>query len=347
VSRERTPRPRKPPPPPARHLTSIPPSSAAAAALGARPATIVIAAPDVGTQQALEHVARALGMEILASGNGPSALDRARAALRRAAPPTMIVHGAAGAEALVAAAQTLTPRPVLLLVGAGSIDVAAARAASLDVELAMVAPFTVDRAAPVLLAAARLAFERFELHQARAAEHLLRRRLQVLTDTDEHSGLHTLELVRRMAELELRRGKRYGYPLAAAVVLLDGIYGVDRGAGRTVDRGVDRILAVRAAAALTGAIRDIDLGCELDDGRYFVLLPHTDRAAAGRIAHRLVTAVAEIAPVSVGGAIHRVRATAGVTSSARGAGSFERLLADALAALDRARREAVDVVVAT
>lgn len=347
MSRERTPRPRKVPPPPPRRLTSIPASSTAAAALGARPASIAIAAPDLASQQAFEAIARGLGMEVLCSGNGPSALDRARAALRRAAPPTMIVHGAAGAEALVAAAQTLAPRPVLVLIGAGSIDVAAARAATLDVELAMVAPFAVDRVAPVLLAAARLAFERFELHQARAAEHLLRRRLQLLTDTDEHSGLHTLELVRRMAELELRRGKRYGYPLAAAAVLLDGIHGVDRGGGRSVDRGVDRILAVRAAAALTGAIRDIDLGCELEDGRYLLLLPHTDRAAAARVAHRLVKAVAEIAPVTVGGAIHRVRATVGVTSSARGAGSFERLLADALAALDRARRDAVDVGVAS
>jgi PleD family two-component response regulator len=77
-----------------------------------------------------------------------------------------------------------------------------------------------------------------------------------------------------------------------------------------------------------------------------MLLPHTDRAASSRVAQRLLRAVAGMAPVSVGGAVHRVRALAGVTSSTRGASTFDQLHDEALAALARARAGGPDVVVA-
>ncbi|MEZ4365378.1 MAG: diguanylate cyclase [Kofleriaceae bacterium] len=301
---------------------------------------MAIAAPDDAALGAIEAAATALGQRLTVRGAGADAIDRVRAAIRAPGPPQVVVLAAAGAEAVVGVASTVSPRPVLVLVGGGATSALAARAAALDVELFAVAPYDLDRLAPVLAAAAQLAHTRAELNLARGSELLLRRRLDQLTAADEHSGLHGFELVRRVLELELRRARRYGYPLAVALVELTLGRGGTAGAA-----GVQRILRVRASAALTGAIRDIDLACELDDGRYFVLLPYTDRKAAGQVAHRIIRSIAALPAVTSAGHSHRAEARAGVAAGHPDGGSFARLMKDATAALAEAHREGADLVV--
>ncbi len=82
---------------------------------------------------------------------------------------------------------------------------------------------------------------------------------------------------------EVKRSRRYRYPVALLLVALDGF------AGRTAGFGAQERTAVLAEAlgTVSRCIRDIDLAVPFGDERFLVFLPHTGRDGALTVAGRL------------------------------------------------------------
>ena len=285
----------------------------------------------------LRVVVDAFRHDVAASGASGEGVTKVLAAMRSADPPGVVITAVPGGEAVIEAARMLEPRrPVVIVTGAGAAHALADQAEKLGAELYTVRPHEADSLGPLLAAAARLAAEREELIAARGAHQMLRQRIDRIGD-NEAGGLHGFEMFQRVLELELKRAKRYGYPLSVAVLELTV---------GALPTGGDRILRARATAAIVGAVRDIDLVTELDDGRLLVLLPYTDAPGAAKVGERMVREVAAQPAVTIGG----TEATSALRIGVAGGRddeplSFAQLMRDANAALAEAKTAGSDLVV--
>ena len=80
-------------------------------------------------------------------------------------------------------------------------------------------------------------------------------------------------MFQRVLELEIKRAKRYEYPLSVALFAVE--------VAPPPPPGIRGILRARAGNALINAIRDIDIATQLDHERFLVLLPYTDLKGVG------------------------------------------------------------------
>lgn len=180
----------------------------------------------------------------------------------------------------------------------------------------LVGPLT----APAVAGACRMA-ERLRAEALRAAELelALARRAQ---------GEAGLDFLKKLLLLEVKRSKRYGYPVSLALVAVD----------RWDDLRAQ--LGARGAAALLGellgvmstTLRDIDLAAPFADERFVILMPHTRGEGGLQVGRRLCAKVREHAgPV-------RVTISVGVAGhEGGGTVAFGGLVKRAAEALTRAR----------
>jgi two-component system, cell cycle response regulator len=226
-----------------------------------------------------------------------------------------VVRGGAGAAAVVKALRAVDPRlPVIALFA--DAEEAAGHPDALSADGALVGPLT----APAVAGACRLA-ERLHAEGRRVSELEAELTRRARADAG-------LELMKKLLLLEVKRSRRYGHPLALAVV------GVDRWPE------VEAKLGIRGAApflgevlgVLAGQLRDIDLAVPFAGERFVVLMPHTRGAGGLTVARRLCARIrAHAGPV-------RVTASAGVCSHPGGGSvSFGALVKRAAEALARAR----------
>ncbi len=279
-----------------------------------------------GQLGALRGVVASLGLRLLAEASGAD-LGLALAALRGEPAPDVVIAALPTGEPLVRAALALAPgRPVVVVTAAGELRGAIASAHSVGADLVMMRPHQADQAGPVLLAAAELARTRIRLLTAEGTQAVLRSRLDGLTRSDQDTGLSSFELFQKVLELELRRARRYGYPLSVALVELV--------IGGGLPPAHERILRVRAAAGVTSAVRDIDLPTELGDGRLLVLLPYTDVTGAAAVARRMIAACAGQPAVVLDGVAHPPQVRVAIAGGGGGGPlSFAQLMKAAAAAL--------------
>jgi hypothetical protein len=242
-----------------------------------------------------------------------------------------------GGEPAISAALALEPRrPVVIAAIAGDGLAAVRRAAAAGADLVASPPYSAERLAPIALAAERLAAERAATLRARGSEHMLRARLDELSDPDPR-GLQPFEVFQRQLELEIKRARRFEYSLSVALFAVEI-------APPPPPAGIRGILRARAGNALIHAIRDIDLATQLDHERFLVLLPYTDLTGATHVARRVIAAVAAGDPVISGGRTFPPRVV-GAVAGARPATpiSFAKLMKDATRALDQARRDGAEL----
>jgi hypothetical protein len=170
---------------------------------------------------------------------------------------------------------------------------------------------------------------------------MARARLDALVE-HEPGALQPFELFQRVLELELKRSKRYGYPIAVALFSL----GVNGLGDEPPPPGVHGILRARAGNALIHSIRDIDLATELDHERFLVLLPYTTLAGAAEVARRILHAVTSSNPINAAGKTLTPRIVGSVAGAMPGQPlSFSRLMRDATQALEQARRDGAELAV--
>ena len=257
----------------------------------------------------------------------------------RAGELDVIIAALPGGESLVQAARALEPRrPIVIASVAGSPVDAVARGYAAGADLAVARPHDVERLAPVLFAASRLQLEKRVALAARGAEQVLRSRLDELADPDPH-GLMPFELFQRVLELEIKRAKRFEYPLSVALFAVEI-------APPPPPPGIRGILRARAGNALIHSVRDIDIATQLDHERFLVLLPYTDLKGAAGLGRRVIAAVAAGDPVVAAGRTFPPRLVGSVAGALPGhAISFAKLMKDATRALDQARRDGAELAV--
>jgi two-component system, cell cycle response regulator len=226
-----------------------------------------------------------------------------------------IIHrGKLGAE-LARALRGLDPNlPVIQL--ALDEEEAASGADEMEAEGTLVGPL----AAPAVVGAVRMAerLGRAARHAAEAEGVAARRRETV----------QELALLKRMMLLEVKRSRRYGYPVSLGLFAVDGWAQLAAGLAPS---GAAALLA-ELLAVLTSAVRDIDLAVPFDEDRLVVLMPHTGPEGALAVARRLVARVREREATA------RFTVSAGIAGHAGGGTvSFGVLVKAAVAALTRAR----------
>jgi diguanylate cyclase (GGDEF)-like protein len=153
--------------------------------------------------------------------------------------------------------------------------------------------------------------------------------------TDELTGLYNLRHFHETLDGEIERSRRFGQPVGLMMLDIDDFKAVNDSYGH--QQG-DLVL-IEVGRVLRALSRDIDEPARYGGEEMAVILPQTDAAGAELLAERMRAAVAgiEIDRLDGGGRL-RVTASFGVASLPANAGDKDSLIAEADAALYRAKR---------
>jgi diguanylate cyclase (GGDEF)-like protein len=166
-----------------------------------------------------------------------------------------------------------------------------------------------------------------------------RRRLARVGFDDPLTGWHRERYLWSRLREELARSARNAGSVALAAIDIVAFRGINARCGRTGGDLVLRELTARVDAVL----RNSDSTVRLHDDRFMVLLPATGDDGASRVVDRIRDVIAA-APFDLGGGVsEEVRAAVGYAAATPGRsddlkGAAERLYAEALVALARAKR---------
>jgi hypothetical protein len=144
-------------------------------------------------------------------------------------------------------------------------------------------------------------------------------------------GLLDAERFALAAHGALERARQDAQPLVVALFMVDV-------APPPPPPGLRGILRARASNALVHALRPVDLATELDQDRFLVVMPDTDRAAGAEHARRLISAVAAGPPVTAAGRTFPPKVI-GAVAGAEAGGDLDlpRLVRDATQLLEQAQ----------
>ncbi|MCA2982006.1 MAG: diguanylate cyclase [Myxococcaceae bacterium] len=149
-------------------------------------------------------------------------------------------------------------------------------------------------------------------------------------------GLNTADeaFFKKYMLLEVKRSKRYAYPVALLLVSLDGLEA--RLANEPSPEFQRAAIRTEVMSAVSELVRDIDVAMPFAEDKFLVFLPHTPRSGARIVAQRMVERLAALAAfeggtasVGLSGFDPAVDPTASV--------SFGALVREATMALKRAR----------
>jgi len=280
----------------------------------------------------------AAGHVVVTGASGRDAIDKLRAAV---GDVDALLVGLPGSEPLIDAALAHPRRPIVIAASTCSAGEAVRRAAAAGADLATTRPHDLERLAPILLGAARLSYlRRTSAPAPRASEEVL----DVFDAADsgelDQGGLVTLAQLRDAATRELARAQTYGYALTVAM------FGVELAppAPAAVLRGIVR---ARCGNALVHALRDIDLATELDQDRFLVVMPLTERHAGADVARKILGAVAGREAVVAGGRTFPLKMIGAVVTAVAGAPALDALIADVTQLLEQAQISGASLAVET
>lgn len=164
-------------------------------------------------------------------------------------------------------------------------------------------------------------------------------RLERMGDVRPGQRFYHFEFFKHLLLVEIRRAKRYKYPLSVCLVEIDP-YRLPPGhlmARREIRSGVAR--------AVSESIRDIDIPVYVGGERILIVLPHTPTAGATKVAKRVARLIRE-GMYPVGDELQSVTASIGVAGlDGTGHATFSELIRGAQQALKSAQDRGGDVVV--
>ncbi|WP_044889530.1 diguanylate cyclase [Myxococcus hansupus] len=153
------------------------------------------------------------------------------------------------------------------------------------------------------------------------------------------------EFLKRLMLMEVKRSRRYRYPIA--VLLVD----IDRFAEKAASLApaARKLALAEAMGLLVSGVRDIDVAVPFADSRFVVFLPHTPRSGALVVGQRLRELIKSLqafegASASVGVAVSEPPPGRGPVAGALAQVSFGSLLKEAGEALRRAQAAGGDWV---
>lgn len=227
--------------------------------------------------------------------------------------------------------------PVLAMVGPEEEDPEAA-AAKMEADGYVIQPFSANGLLGVLSLGRRLCDARRELDMVQKDQPLQVRRLA--SAINSRTGFYQFEFIKDLLVVEVRRAKRYAYPLAIMLVGLDDIPALHELKRPNLQREITAGLAV----AIAKSIRDIDIPIHYADDRILVFLPHTDLAGAEEVGRRVKRRIKRITYRGEG-LTAQLTASVGVAGISEGESlTFARLIKDATAALKAAQLKGGDKV---
>jgi diguanylate cyclase (GGDEF)-like protein len=113
-------------------------------------------------------------------------------------------------------------------------------------------------------------------------------RLRYTSTTDPLTGLANRRAMNERLESEWRRAARYASPLALLLIDIDGLKRINDKHGHSAG---DRLLG-STAAAIRQTLRATDFGARWGGDEFSIVAPQTSRAAAQRLAERLLANLA-------------------------------------------------------
>ena len=156
----------------------------------------------------------------------------------------------------------------------------------------------------------------------------------------EGSGSPDFEFLKRLLLMEVKRSRRYRYPIALLLMELDHL------PERTAQLGTAQrtTLLAETLGLIAGGVRDIDVIVPATEGKFVAFLPHTPRMGALVVAERLRQRVRTLSrlpnlSVSMGLSVFEPTPVRGQTQV-----SFGNLMKDASEALRKAQADGGDRV---
>ncbi len=137
------------------------------------------------------------------------------------------------------------------------------------------------RLAPVLLVAYLVTMFSADIHEAL-------RKMRLLSDTDEDTGLLTPGAFVALLDREVERGTRYERPFSVLTLEVGALAGRDR----VWHRDSTLRLTRHVTDLLRGELRSSDVVAKMNDDEFAILLTETDLASALLVAQRLRTVLA-------------------------------------------------------
>jgi diguanylate cyclase (GGDEF)-like protein len=268
--------------------------------------------------------------------------EEATAALEETtAAALLIADSAAGAELCQYVREFTTSRgPVLAMVDRGEQD-PDETASRMGADGYLLRPFSAGMLQSVLSVARRISLlrERLVVLEKQLADTTPQ--LRSLTSAiNSRTGFYQFEFIKDLLVVEVRRAKRYGYPLAILLVGLDAIPVLHELNRPNLQRDITSGLAV----TIGKSIRDIDIPVHYADDRILVFLPHTDLAGAEEVGRRIKRRIKRITYRGEN-LTAQLTASVGVAGVAAGESlTFSRLIKDATTALRAAQLKGGDKV---
>ncbi len=301
--------------------------------------TIFVCEPHGGSLKQCADVVREAGYLPVAAATP----EEATAALEDASLEALLIaHGKAGSElAQYVREFTACRAPLLVMLDrsttTGERDTALLE---MDADGYLLRPFSSGTLQSLLSMSHRmkaLAQRLVDLERESESAPQLRRLASAI---NSRTGFYQFEFIKDLLVVEVRRAKRYGYPLALILVGLDAIPALHELNRPTLQREITGGLAV----AIAKSIRDIDIPIHFADDRILVFLPHTDLAGAEEVGRRIKRRIKRITYRGEG-ITASLTASVGVAGIAAGENfTFARLIKDATAALRAAQLKGGDRV---
>lgn len=171
--------------------------------------------------------------------------------------------------------------------------------------------------------------------KVRLIEHAARRRAQQVQlragegIVDPLTGFYTFAHFKEVVFVEVKRARRYGFPLSIALVSVDPL-------GQPLSGELGARMMGGVALAIRRCLRDTDYPVQYGAEKILLLMPHTDLAGATVVSGRIVERVAR-ATLTHGEEVLRPTISAGVASGISGREySFADLVRGAQEALSAA-----------
>ncbi|WP_043403538.1 diguanylate cyclase [Archangium violaceum] len=298
-------------------------------------AFILVAEPSASVAGALRKFLENAGHEVTVASEVRDALER----VRELAPALVLasVTESFDGETLCRQVKEEAPTIPVLLLYLPEEEQPEARAAAAGAEACLVGPL--KRATVVSCVSLMM-----QLAQARETVSVVRTEMQLMQHQgprrEPSSSGADLEFLKRLLFMEVKRSRRYRYPIS--YLLLEP------------DRYAERLATLPAAQRtsalaevlrrLSEALRDIDVAVPFAEGRFIVFLPYTPHEGAMVVAERLRQRVKEVESVpgltaSMGLAVFEPSAQKGQAQV-----SFGSLMKEAGDALRRAQAAGGDRV---
>ena len=252
-------------------------------------------------------------------------LDEAVQLIRARAPEVVIaaVSGTFDGEALCAQVRKLAPTTAVILVYPADDEKAAERALSQGADSFLVVPLK----KPAVLATVQVVLKVRELRERIAALEEATSVPVVQGKAVSAPGFNTGDeaFFKKFLLLEIKRSKRYQYPVALLMVCLD-----------TAPEKSKASLRAEMLTSLGTVIREVDLAISFGDDKCLLFLPHTTRAGSHEVAQRVVKQVGKL-PGYKGGAVSVGVACHDPKHAPKAAVSYGALVREASIALKKAQ----------